>query len=273
MHSNIFFHSYSDCAYPRYREVTEWEPVSDADILNAYEEIYDHYLPEERSQIQPEDLYNLDLDRDGFENNIYDSDGYRIPRRIPLHDPDSEPCGLLADLGTIRDLFRPPAEDEDDDDSVVNLDEDRDPLQVNVYPQAFTRQFGHFQANQVPAGFQPVLQSLNERLLAYPDEHQSAIQGVACQGYNHLQHCLTERAGGLDVVQGQMTAALTGVGAQGPKATRAYEKVINSLHMGLPHQRVQRKLARRDVLSRAFRLEPVFVVNVQALQPRYQSGS
>jgi len=101
MHSNIFFYSYSDCAYPRYCEVTEWEPVPDEDILDAHEEIYDHYLPEERSPIQPEDLYNLDLDHDGFEFNIYDSDGYRIPRRIPLHHPNSEPCGLLADLGTI----------------------------------------------------------------------------------------------------------------------------------------------------------------------------
>ena len=249
----------------------EWAPRDIADVMDGQEEIYDSYDLDERTQVHPEDL---DLtDETGHEINIYDCDGYRIPRRYPLHDPDQEPCGLLADLSTIRALFHRNIDDyEDDDDSVINFDEDDEPLLVNVYPQAFTRQLGHFQANNIPAAFHPLVKRLNQTLAADKEETQTIIRGVACQGYNHVQHCLTERAGGLDVVHGQMTAALAGVIPTSPKARRAFEKVKESLRGGLPHAHLQRKLGRRDVLSRALRLEPVFVIDVQSLEARYQCG-
>ena len=255
----------------RYQKVEDWEPIDIRNILEDHEVIYDSYMPDECT---PVELENLDLiDEDGKEINIYDAEGYRIPRRYPLHDPDQEPCGLLADLNTIRSLFKETDGSVDDsDDSVIDLDQDRKPLIVNVYPQAFTRQFGHFQANDVPAAFHPVLKRLNQALAEESDNAEPVIRGVACQGYNHLQHCLTERAGGLDVVHGQITAALAGVITTSTKASRAHNKILNALDNGLPHARIARKLGRRDVLSRALRLEPVFVVNVQRLEPRYQSG-
>jgi hypothetical protein len=245
--------------------------VDEEEILERGD-IYDSHLPAERSRVRLEDLPLTDANN--HEINIYDSDGYRIPRRYPMHEGHQPPCGLLADLTKVRDLFKTPGDafDDDDERSVIDLEEEEDPLTINVYPQAYTRQLGHFQANNVPSGFQPLITSLNDTLRADIHDRQPVIRGVACQAYNHIQHCLTERAGGLDVVHGQITAALAGVTAKGPKAIRAHDKVMQAIREGLPHERVARKLGRKNVLSRAWRVEPVFVINVQGLEARFRSG-
>jgi hypothetical protein len=253
----------------RFRKVEVWEPNTREHILAGHEVIYDSDLPDERNEVNLDDL---DLtDESGREINIFDVNGYRIARRDPLHDEDQKPCGLLADLGRIRGFFRDIIDDSDDDDSVIDLEDD-DLLNINVYPQAFTRELGHFQANRVPTPFRPVLKELNATLAEEKNNGRPVVRGVACQGYNHIQHCLTERAGGLDVVHGEVTAALAGVITTSPKATRAHRRIMDNLRNGLPHARIARKLGRREVLSRAFRLEPVFVVDIQGLEGRYQSG-
>jgi hypothetical protein len=254
----------------RFRKVEEWEPKTREEILDGQEAIYDSELPDERNEVNLDDL-DL-IDESGHEINIFDINGYRIPRRDPMHDEDQEPCGLLARLPAIRGLFRDIIDDSDDDSSVIDLEQDDELLNVNVYPQAFTRHFGHFQANKVPAPFRPILKELNATLAEENNNAKPVVRGVACQGYNHIQHCLTERAGGLDVVHGEVTAGLAGVITTSLKATRAHRRIMENLRNGLPHARIARKLGRREVLSRAFRLEPVFVVDIQGLEGRYQNG-
>jgi hypothetical protein len=253
----------------RYCRVGEWEPLPIEEVRGGHDVIYDSHILAERAPVQLEDL---DLtDDDGHEINVYDDNGYRIARRAPLYDDEHDPCGLLADLCTIRGLFQ--KDDEfDDDESVIDVDEDEEALNVNVYPQALTQVYGHFQANRVPANFGSILKKLNETLRAEKDDLRPVIHGVACQGYNHIQNCLTERAGGLDVVHGQVTAALAGVVTASAKATRAHNKIMDAFRNGLPHARIARKLGRDGVLSRDFRIEPVFVVDVQGLEPRFQTG-
>jgi hypothetical protein len=170
----------------RFRKVEEWEPKTREEILAGQEAIYDSDLPDERNEV---DLDDLDLtDESGHEINIFDINGYRIPRRDPMHDEDQDPCGLLANLATIRGFFRDIIDDSDDDNSVIDLAQDDELLNVNVYPQAFTHSLGHFQANKVPASFRPILKELNATLAEEKNNAKPVVHGVACQGYNHIQH-------------------------------------------------------------------------------------
>jgi hypothetical protein len=246
--------------------------VENDSIVEDHEDIFDSPDEDIRRRV---DIKSLPLvDEEGHEINIYDADGYRIPRRLPRHRRTTSSCGLLADLTRVRSLFRPEVDmdimDMDVDEIGENLEQDH--LTLNVYPQAFLRQFGHFQANDVPRGFNPILRTINRRLASRVDIDSPIVSGVACQGYNHIQHSLTELAGGLEVVHGRVTAALAGVKAGAVHAKRAHTKIFNSNKSHRPYDRVKEKLSKSRGLSRAFRLEPVFTVNVEAIRITEQTG-
>ena len=76
------------------------------------------------------------------------------------------------------------------------------PVKLTVYPQAFTKSYGHIQAHGIPYNFCPLLHLVNHDLAINADDKHPVIRGVAFQGYNAVQHNLTECAGHLEVVQG-----------------------------------------------------------------------
>ena len=233
-------------------------------------DLYSSPDPSDRTLV---DISTLPLtDEDGLEINVYDVDGYRVPRRNPRHDRNQPPCGLLANLTRVRTLFQEgDGYDPDDGDDDERMGEPATPVVINVYPQALTRSFGHFQADGVPLGFNPILKHINRHMAHNADFDQPVIRGVACQGYNHIQHALTNYAGGLELVHGSVTSSLAGINARTPKAKRAHAKILGSTLLHRPHHRVEGKLS-KDGLPRAFRVEPVFVVDIMALKSRYRKG-
>jgi hypothetical protein len=234
--------------------VEHWEETD----ISEGEIYYNHYDPDERLDI--EDIRALELtDKAGNEINIYDTNGYRIPRRQPIYRSDTQGCGLLADLSKVHKLFT--------DDDGEDID---DHLRINVYPQAFTRQYGHFQANDVPIGFHPIITAINRQTARFADS-APVVRGVACQGYNNVQHCLTEKAGSLEIVEGKMTAAFGGANVKEASNKLKQAKLVESISRCRPHGRIAEKLSVQS-LARAFRVEPVFVVDVQQLKRRYQCG-
>jgi hypothetical protein len=257
--------------YPlsRYRRVTRWRRRTDADIVASLPrstggQIYNNWHPSEQ---QPVNLYDLPLlDDDHREINIYDSNGYRIPRRIPIHNANEPSCGILADLTLTRRLFNDLASDD-----WVNDDEENNRY-IRLYPQAFTRKYGYFQSNSVPDGFRQVFREINNFMARNADANRPVVQGVFCQGYNHIQHSLTERAKGSDLVRGQIGAALARGTANNTKDRNTYHHTMKYISEHLPHERVQMKLQKTDALSRAFCVEPVFVIDVQELKAPYQCG-
>jgi hypothetical protein len=173
---------------------------------------------------------------------------------------------MLADLTLIRRLFDDLASEDWVDD-----DEENDRY-IRIYPQAFTRKYGYFQSNSVPDCFRPVFRKINNFMARNADANRPVIQGLFCQGYNHIQHSLTERAKGSDLVRGQIGAALAGGTANNTKEKHAFHHIVKYVSEHLPHERVRKKLQKPDTLSRAFRVEPVFAIDVQAMQAPYQCG-
>jgi hypothetical protein len=143
---------------------------------------------------------------------------------------------------------------------------------MDVYPQAGLRRLGHFKANRVPKGFDPILRKLDRDLSENRDEHRPLVRGMSCQGYNYAQHSLTDKAGGIEVVRGQVTAAMAGTGmGVGTRIRRINNKLRGDLANMLPYEKVVHKLAKPDI-GRAFRFESVFSLDVLALELLMRDG-
>jgi hypothetical protein len=244
--------------------------------------LYDGYDPRHRRQVDAETLRDLPLlNDDGSEHNIYDADGYRVPRQATRSRADATSCGMLVDLRQVRPLFQHTALDrralngaEDDDFDAGDYD-DQVEAKIGVYPQAYLKHLGHFQANAVPSGFAPLLSHINRTLAANADEDNPVIQGVSCQMYNHAQHSLTERAGGLDIVRGKVTAALAGI-TQGldARTKRKADKALEDVSEQLPIDDVVGKLTGNDGagIGRALRAEPSFSIAVEEIMDERRCG-
>lgn len=235
------------------------------------EQLYDSYDPQNRNPVDLEDLELLD--EDGKEIDVYDEQGYRVPRRIPKHHRAAPSCGILADLTRIRSFFRHTTNTLDDnDDAEEEILHKEEPLKLYVYPQALTRQYGYFQANSAPTDFKLVLKKINSELAENADVLQPVLRIVSCQGYNHIQHSLTHRSGGLELVHGNITSTLAGSYASHDTTKKKFQKLLQSTATHRPHERVEKKLQKEEPISRGFRVEPICIIDVMALKVEHRSG-
>lgn len=236
--------------------------------------IYDSSEKHSRTAISVDDLLELPLtDEAGQEINVYDEDGFRIPRRTPLHHRHCPPCGILLDLSQAYTLFQSPYSHELSEaaNAEVNLSEEFPQVKLSVYPQAFLKKFGHLQSDGPPLGFQDLLHAINQKLVHNHDGDSTPIQIVAFQGYNYVQHNLAERAGQLEVVKGRVTAALAGTHATGSNSLRTFNRMKGFVSHHLPHDRIE-ELLNKDNPARAMRFEVVVAINISSLKVHFQSG-
>src|SRR5262245_54953489 len=198
---------------------------------------------------------------DGLDEDImrYDRNGLYVPRREPL-DIASEEWAVLANLNSLTNLINKDiVGDEDDEDEGSDIDDVGDAREaqprIDVYPQAGLRRYGHFKANRPPKGFDPIIRQLDHDFAENRDERRPLVRGRSCQGYNYAQHSLTDRAGGLEVVRGQVTASMAGMGTStGPRIRRINNNLRKTLDKGLPYPTMARKVAKPNI-GRAFRIE------------------
>ncbi len=246
--------------------MTSWQAIDRDDVLGDRDILYDSPDPTSRKAVN---LDELPLEDElGHEINVYDDRGYRVARRKPYFSRSIRPCGMLLDLTKARALFDARVEIDDDD----NLSSDGDDRpHLSVFPQAFTKTFGHIQSQAIPQGFKPLFRVMNSELAANADDENPVIKGISVQVYNHVQHNLMDRAGELEIVHGRITSALGGTRAQTAKSKRTAEKITGLVSLHLPHERVKQKLSKNNI-SRALRLEIVVTIDLQALSPRYRSG-
>ena len=94
-------------------------------------------------------------------------------------DSNTSLLGVLVNLGSIHELFKPNLSDD-----TLYLHGQPGPTKpkVHVYPQAGLRSAGHFQASGLMSSFYPFIERTNEMLRKDP-EVLFPIEGVACQGY------------------------------------------------------------------------------------------
>jgi hypothetical protein len=245
----------------RLKPVKRWEdvPVPQGRVY------YNSYDPKEREEVDPV-THDLHDDADN-EVLIYDEDGFRVPRLRPIHT-SAESWGVLADLTKIRSLlndeFIVVQNEDSEDDDMEGIDKAGPSIRVDVYPQAGLRTLGHFKATNVPKGFQPILKKLDCRWAARRDIWTPIICGVSCQGYNHAQHCLSDWAGGIEVLHGKLTAAMAGMEGNA-RGRRIKTKLTGDMNINLPFKRITHKLDKKQI-SHVIWVEPCFTLNVQGLR-------
>jgi hypothetical protein len=275
-------------------KVNRWADIPNEEILLEHEVVYDSPDPLVRQEVDLGELPHSDAETND-ENNVYDEEGRRIPRRLGMAAPGTKSCGILVNLETIPELFSSFIPDHEDMvmDPDVYEDEDlRTPL-VNVYPQAFLRKIGHIQCNTILPQFGPFLSKIRKSVtrplrgadddddmddedddLFNPDDGvvPPAVMSLACQFYNELSHRTRPSAALHEVQQGRITSALSGAYGTGrPAAMATHKNIIQECEASLPHQRFDKKIELDDV-PRALRLENVYIIQLESLLPRRRTG-
>ena len=181
--------------------VDRWAQRGAAQILQKHAEIYTDWDPQHREPIM--DLLNYPLrDDNGYEVNIFDKHGNRIPRLTPLSADHG--VGIMAKLRGLDHLFFDDADEidvdvfENDRGEITN----RGPRSTySVYPQAGTREYGHVQARILPDVFRPYLQRINDAVASDPFSATNPRSGRRALRRHQRQNALNNRhrGGSLDL--------------------------------------------------------------------------
>jgi hypothetical protein len=259
----------------RASHVERWDVLPVNQILEENGEIYDSYLPDQRTLV--EDLESLDMvDASGAEIRIYDKNGKKISRREAFCDMDAPSCGSLVDLCNVGMLFQDPGE-------LVG----RDAPWIRGYPMAFLHNVGHIQANRVLTAFEDVLTRINQHCYMemshsnphdYPPEdgvyivENPVVIGLSSQIYNEVTHRASHRAGAHDVQKGHITAALAGGWAKAASTAKNQAKTLAAqCSVMLPHQRFKEKVD-DDSCPRDMRFEQVYHMDLKSLPASSRNG-
>jgi hypothetical protein len=216
-----------------------------------------------------QELRNLPIEDDsGHEVPLYTADGFQVKRRLGRFG-NTPPLGVLINIATIDDLFKP-----NHADTTVyrhgNPGPKKNP-QLSVYPQAGLRSAGHFQASGLMTSFYPLIEAMNE-LLRDGEDARFPVKGVACQGYNNVMH--TTRGYGVqhhEAQQGLVTAAIGGQFACDQKGRAKCDTFSKSCNRALPHRIFDRKIS-NNAIKRDLRLENVYVIDMTAMREVDRSG-
>ncbi|KAF8422582.1 hypothetical protein L210DRAFT_931249 [Boletus edulis BED1] len=268
--------TFSTASLHRYYLVTDWRNRDVDQILRKHNRIYSQTLEDdlfdEREQV--EDLHNLDLlDEDGYEINIYDDEGFRIPRRHPTQVTSH---GLWYDLHRAHELFT--------DDNVEFDAPRRTPF--SAYPQAFLKKFGNLQSKSPPVVYNHMVTTLNAEIalpFQRPDDdddddddvniaHTLAIEPVAFQGYNEISHRFRDQARFHVTQIGLMTSAMAGSTCTRQSNIRKWKHRLHTCRDKLPHLRFQDKI-NEGSQPQALRNEVTFTLHLHRMKPEFRNGA
>lgn len=266
-------------------------------------DIFDTPYPNNRERIDL-DAQPL-LDAAGGEIRIYDVEGRRIPRVLSGVAPDEAPCGILMDLRAVHPLFEVSAEpppplnpdwSDGDDPEEGMMSAPRATPTIRLYPQAFMRTIGHFQADGILPHFDHFLEKIEAKFMPrqpggeeaenddlYEDEDEDddpiqlermrgrVVHPLAFQAYNELSHQTRPNAGLHDVQQGHLTSALSGCHAINGTGQKRHQDIYNRCRVALPHERFASKID-TPAVPRDLRLEVVIVLDMDAMPTSKRRG-
>jgi hypothetical protein len=270
-----------------------WDNRDVQELLQRYTQVYDHWNPDVRQPI--ENLATLPLiDDNRMEINVYTQDGYRVPRR-KARLADQRPCGIFINLRSVGDSF---LANEVNPRRYIDPDADPDftpirPASYQVFPQAYLRNHGHFQAKGLLSGFEPhirqlnriygvvvndnvvcreVDENINEEENQLRARHLQPISSIACQGYNEIMHRMRGKGAKYhDAQLGLITMCLAGTYASDIVGRRTFEAFRHRCNEDLLHQCFAHKI-NTDRVGTSFRLENVFTIDFAKMRPGMKEG-
>ncbi|KAI5993850.1 hypothetical protein EDC04DRAFT_2910694 [Pisolithus marmoratus] len=268
--------SFSLATHISYLDVQRWHNVSLERITRNHGEVYDK--PDHDPSRVAVDLRELDLlDEDGYEINVYNKAGWRVPRRVPK---ESQSCGALLDLDKVHELFQ--GRDEVHGEMTNEVE-------FWVYPLAFTRKYGNVKAHGIIPNMAAHVGKLNESIFRGGMEDDDmdvdeggedrvrlarrhpAIRGIASQIYNSLSHWVRNEAKFHSVQLGMITSAFAGAGIETAGGRRRWEKRMEFCNGGLPHERYSQKVT-GDGQPQDLRFENTYTVELTRIREELRNG-
>jgi hypothetical protein len=278
LHSILYF---SHLPPPRVRHVHSWKSVRPQQIRTLHPEgVYTSPDPDQRELISWDDLDDMLLnpeDGNANANAIYTEKGFLLPHRLPKFSKDTPAHGILMNLKCVDDLFQPPCEQ-------LGHHSPADTIDTYTYLQAGLKVAGHFQANGLMMNFLPFLDDVNRDLNSLeaddddndvdcsPPPSHKVVHGLGCQGYNAVMHLTRgDSAQHHDAQMGMITGALAGSWAKDAAAEKTARNLRERCSRQLPHASFAEKIQNVNI-SRDLRLENVYYINVNAINPHFQDG-
>ncbi|TFK59308.1 hypothetical protein BDN72DRAFT_865263, partial [Pluteus cervinus] len=275
---NIRFMSLALASHLKCYVVEDWEERSADELLEEEDHFYTHPNPDLREEIPDIRTYPALDPNTGRENRIYRDNGRYIPRFAALYDPaTTNPCGLLVNLDTIPPLFR-------------ERQSSSDKPAVSVYPQAFTRVYGHVQANSVFSPLETMVSTVNsvmgKRVSQSSDSGEEddamnvdvetlpVVDPISSQLYNHLMHRTRKSAKYHDVQRGVITSALSGAYYLDAAGQAKHRQRVRACTSSLPHQTFDEQISSNlvDGVPRSLRMENVWTFMLDHLEDDQRFG-
>lgn len=238
---------------------------------------YDHWDENHRN---PVDLATYPVIRDDQQENfVYNAEGRRVIRR--RGDTDGQPCGILLKLSTLHQLFRSHVDNELDIDIHDEIPADRmhdSGSHIQLFPQAFLGDKGHYQAKILPSGFSRIIRNLSNEIASPHGDFEDAarppipIRALASQGYNTAFHRMRYRQSSHDAQLAHVTAFASSFFASSPTDRSTGIRLREGLDTyGLPFDRLEKKLNVNSV-NTDLRLENVYSLDFNDIAEEYHTA-
>ncbi|KAI6025413.1 hypothetical protein EDC04DRAFT_2606295 [Pisolithus marmoratus] len=270
--------SFSLATHISYLNVNGWSAIDRALIQWANPVIYDK--PDDDPTWEQVDLADLPLvDEDGFEINVYNPDGFHIPRQKPT---SFKTCGALLDLKKVHELFQGT---EDAHRHVQNE------VPFTVYPLAVTQDLGNVKATGLMLTFACRVMQLNAAIREddraarcnvddddddnnnpmIPNCHSPALLGISSQIYNSLSHHVHTEAKFHVVQLGMVTSAFAGSSAKSVTGKHHWERQVKFCEQGMPHVRFSQQVS-GDRQPQTLRFENTYILDISRMHPNLHTG-
>lgn len=238
-------------------------------------EFFDHWDPTVRNPVNIHTYPVLTDDDPPVENQVFTGDGVRVRRREGTPLSWGEDCGMMLNLRTLPVLF----------DRAVAVptaangqgpEEYSAPRGLDLYPQAFLGDVGHYQSQELPTVFRDVLHRVNSRV-GDPEIVDSPelgpVIGGSCQGYNSAFHRIRYNVSSHDVQLAEQTADAARIFAHSTSEKAKASSLSQKLHAHKrAFHRLERKLSSPNV-NTSLRLENVYHLDLGAVDDEMRNAT
>lgn len=224
--------------------------------------MYDHWLKDRRIQITPQIYkeFRKQPSAHFLRPRLFYDSGEEV-QMIELKDAEILPT--FFDLEKVNQLFTGDDVDMDPGDEINGISHDRvKTVPYYLYPLCFTGKYGNFQSRGPMHSMRGYIDSINRPLGG------RALQAGGMQVYSLKSHCY--RAAGSnhqESTKGLGTGYFGGVYRKGAVQERKWKKIKADLEVDLPHQRFAKTIKNHDPKFGHQRLEVVWHVQMDKLEP------
>lgn len=247
-------------------------------------EFFDHYDPDRRTQVFPEELGDYPLyDDKGNEVALYDENGHHVLRVLKTWDEEAPRLGIMMKLpGLAKALTSDPGRTPQDPENSEPQQNKQRPM---LFPHSYFPDLGFAWTNSPLPGYSILSERINSSLGSVGvaiDAHgrnvpfrASPVKTTSHQQYSVAAHTSSVSHSQHEDHLGHVTAGLAGFVAETLPDQKKARKIQHRLSSQMPWEMIERKLTLPEggaSDSGDLRMEVVIEIDLQAMRPEDRKG-